>query len=615
MAKKLLPILLLLLHCALLTLAQNSNFGVESFVVDENDQTARVTNKQRDQNNKICALVKVETTLPLKDFFFDGGMAGVVHTEQKTGEIWVYLPVGAQRITIKHEHLGIIRNYPFGESLKEATVYIMKLKTGNVRTVVEENVALQYFVIRCAVDGATVKIDDAEPEPLNKGQLRKSLSYGKHRYVVEAPMYHPMSGVVSITAEKAAPVDVQLKPMFGTLNITTAPEQDADVFLDGERRGKTPLTLEKLKSGEHKLRITKMLYLSHDQNVVVVDGETTQLPITLKPNFADITLTAADGGDIYVNDELKGANRWQGRLTPGAYKVELRKAAHRSTVESVEVKAGQAQNIALRAATPIHGTLDVETGDVEADVYIDGVKQQHTTPSMLNRILVGKHVVEFRAKGYKSLKVDVEVVEGKIIPVKQTLSPEVKTPTYNAYTSAGSTNIGYTSGKSSVASSRGAAYPKKTFLSANFSWSPEPQMAYGLTIGGFKRVGWYASFMSNFNFEGMGTDYVGDYDGEVDGYYPFYSGNTSTTRISATIGFIGKVARPFAFYAGAGYGYRALFWETTDGVWVQQKHYSKAGVDVEGGFLFDFNGFILSTGIVTTNFERWELKFCVGYAF
>ena len=33
------------------------------------------------------------------------------------------------------------------------------------------------------------------------------------------------------------------------------------------------------------------------------------------------------------------------------------------------------------------------------------------------------------------------------------------------------------------------AYPKKTFFEGNFSWSPQPQMAYGFTVGQFKRVG------------------------------------------------------------------------------------------------------------------------------
>ncbi len=291
MAKKLLPVLILLLHCTLFTFAQSSNFVVESFYAAENDQTVRATNRLKDKNNRMCALVKIETSSPLKDLSFDAGMVGVERTEQKKGEIWLYLPAGARRITIKHEHLGIIRSYPFGEPLKEATVYIMKLKAAKVHTIVEEGAALQYLVITCATDGATVKIDDSDTKFINGKRFTKSLTYGKHRYVVEAPMHHPMSGVVTITAERGALVDAQLKPMFGMLSITSMPESDADVFVDGEWRGKTPLTLDKLKSGTYRVRVAKSRYLPYEQAATVADGETTRLPVTLKPNFADITLS------------------------------------------------------------------------------------------------------------------------------------------------------------------------------------------------------------------------------------------------------------------------------------------------------------------------------------
>jgi len=158
-------------------------------------------------------------------------------------------------------------------------------------------------------------------------------------------------------------------------------------------------------------------------------------------------------------------------------------------------------------------------------------------------------------------------------------------------------------------------YPKKTFFELNFSWSPQPQMAYGVTVGQFKRTGWYGSLLSNFRFKGINTKLVSDRNGLINNELPFYSGNTSTTRISITAGFIGKIVPPWAVYAGAGLGYRALFWETIDKQWVKNKYYSTFGIDVEGGFLFDIKGFILSVGAITTNFKRFDLKVGIGVAF
>jgi hypothetical protein len=61
----------------------------------------------------------------VRELTFDG----IVASEQKDGEIWVFLPSGTRYFTIRHATLGTIRDYPFGEPLKEATVYIMTLKT------------------------------------------------------------------------------------------------------------------------------------------------------------------------------------------------------------------------------------------------------------------------------------------------------------------------------------------------------------------------------------------------------------------------------------------------------------------------------------------------------
>jgi hypothetical protein len=342
MYKNLLTIIMLLVS----TMAFSQNIAVQSFAPDESDQSARITNKRTDANNKDCAIVKIETPLRLQDINFDPGMVGIAHSEQKTGEIWVWLSPGAQRLTIIHKDLGSIRNYEFGEPLKEATVYIMKLKSGTTTTVINENVALQYFVVNCSIEGATIKIDGNPSEAFNNGTFQKLLSYGKHQYTIEAPTYLPLSE------------QIEIKP--------------------SEKTYRTP---------------------------------------QLQPAYAAITLTGA--GDIYVNDEHKGADTWSGRLMPGSYKVEVKKISHRTSVAAIEVKAGEDKTIPLQAPTPIYGSLNI-SANAEAAILIDGVKQKETTPAIIQNVLIGKHGIELQAGG-QSEKQSVEVTEGKITELKAAL--------------------------------------------------------------------------------------------------------------------------------------------------------------------------------------------------
>jgi len=172
-------------------------------------------------------------------------------------------------------------------------------------------------------------------------------------------------------------------------------------------------------------------------------------------------------------------------------------------------------------------------------------------------------------------------------------------------------------------------YPKKIFFEGNFSWSPQPQWAFGLTFGQFERLGWYFSFMTNFNFKGEGewnqnSDRLKcDKNGFIDSELPFYTGKTSKTRISFTVGFIGKILPPWAVYVGVGVGYRALYWEITNidergeltnKRWVKNSAFTTLGVDIESGFMLDLKGFMLSAGVITTNFNRLDVKIGIGFA-
>ncbi|MDR0604458.1 MAG: PEGA domain-containing protein [Bacteroidales bacterium] len=393
------------------TATAQTNLAVESFTKDETDQEARITSPHRDQNDKVCAIVKIETPLLLQDFTFDAGMIAVGHSEQKTGEIWLWLSPGTLRLTIIHKYLGTVRNYAFGEALKEATVYIMKLKSGKVTTIIEENTTQQYFEITCAAEGATIKIDDAAPELFIDGKFRRLLLYGKHKYTVEAPMYHPESGITEITEQKAAPISVVLKPKFGKLSVNTQPEQGADVFIDDEKKGQSPLTVERIGSGQHTIRAVKSQFRPVTQEITITDGATELISLTMPANFAVITLTTPDGGDIYIDDEKKATARWNGRLTPGQYKVELRKPSHRPSVKAIEITAGIDKTIQLEAPTPIYGSLDIQA-NTEAIISIDGI-QQNTTPYFINKLLIGKHEIKLQADGYVPYTQTVDILEGK----------------------------------------------------------------------------------------------------------------------------------------------------------------------------------------------------------
>ena len=106
----------------------------------------------------------------------------------------------------------------------------MVLNTGDSedKPVVENN--MQFFVLRPEPANANVYVDD-EQVPIENGLFSATMPKGEHTYRVEAPMYQPDAGIVTLGSEQVIK-SVTLKPKFGYVEIFSLPEQDADVYID-----------------------------------------------------------------------------------------------------------------------------------------------------------------------------------------------------------------------------------------------------------------------------------------------------------------------------------------------------------------------------------------------
>ena len=113
----LLLILLLTLH-----ILPAQTFRVDTFRWLQHDITAGV-NPVRDLNDEECALLKVVGD---PDFVFSSPL-GIVLRQEKVGEIWLYLPRGTSKITIKHPRWGVWGDYRFPETLMSRMTYELVL--------------------------------------------------------------------------------------------------------------------------------------------------------------------------------------------------------------------------------------------------------------------------------------------------------------------------------------------------------------------------------------------------------------------------------------------------------------------------------------------------------
>lgn len=164
-----------------------------------------------------------------------------------------------------------------------------------------------------------------------------------------------------------------------------------------------------------------------------------------------------------------------------------------------------------------------------------------------------------------------------------------------------------------------AAYPWSNFVMVNGAYAFYPEYAFGITYARVKQYGFYVSAMMNPSVR-FHADHYASANGAIVGEYPFYSGKHTSTRISATAGALVRLHIPMYLYAGVGYGYRGLFYETTEHEWVAWRTANTIyhGMNWEVGLMGNIKGFAISLGVSSiTDFSNmyYEAKLGLGYCF
>ncbi len=397
--------------------ALGQQLSVESFRALPNDMDARQNFREMDQNGELCAIVKVVT--PESGFQFEIGSLGITKTEQKTGEIWLFIPHGAKRLSIFHKSLGVLRDYFFPERIDEGVCYELVLVSGRtVTTVVANEIESQWLIITSEPSGADVFIND---EPAGVTPYQNELPLGKYTYRLQMPMYLNYAGSLILDMpNNRQEIGVKLKPNFGSIEVATTPEVGASVILNGLETGKTtPCILERVPSGEQTLSAKLSMYATTTQRVTLQPGETQKVVLNMKPSFATVTIHTDPKAEVYISGVKKGQGDWQGRLNPGVYTFEARLDKHVSAISKQTVMVDTPLELTLQP-TPQVGTLKVISLPMNALIRIDG-KEYGTTPNTIKNLLIGDYTVELSFPEYATAFEKVNITEGVTSTINATL--------------------------------------------------------------------------------------------------------------------------------------------------------------------------------------------------
>lgn len=180
---------------------------------------------------------------------------------------------------------------------------------------------IPYGTLHVLVSPADSKVSlDGNPTgdvPVNGVLILYNIKPGEHTLVVEKGGYITVTEGVYMPNNGVVQVPVNLQPVqYGSISVTSVPA-GASVFLDGQIRGSTPLTLSDIPSGSHSVMVQAEGYQEYTSAVVVSPGAATQVDASLSPvtategstRAADLSLLPLAGAATFACLFLAGKRR------------------------------------------------------------------------------------------------------------------------------------------------------------------------------------------------------------------------------------------------------------------------------------------------------------------
>jgi uncharacterized protein (TIGR02145 family) len=159
-------------------------------------------------------------------------------------------------------------------------------------------------------------------EQKGNGNWQGRLMEGIYTVKADKEKYYSQSEQLEVTAGQNDTVSFKLQGKTGNADIITTPVK-AEVYVDGEKQGTTPLTLNDLLTGEYNLKIKKEGYGTVAETLVIQEEEAVTVEEQL-PDAKKVTISSKiSGADVYIEGNHVGKTPYEGELGFGRRKIKV----------------------------------------------------------------------------------------------------------------------------------------------------------------------------------------------------------------------------------------------------------------------------------------------------
>jgi formylglycine-generating enzyme required for sulfatase activity len=246
---------------------------------------------------------------------------------------------------------------------------------------------------------------------------------GRHTVAITAQRYQPFSGDVEVEGGgKSQTFTPQLVPGWANVSVTSEPA-GAQLFVNGESRGTTPLTAE-VMAGAHPVELRLQGFKPWATDIQVKANE----PLTLGPvklGLPDGRLALRSdppGASVSVAGVYRGQTPLELELRPDlAHSIVLTRPGYEAVTRQVSLGAGEQRALAV-PLTGVFGEVAIRAQPADAQVYVDGKLSGAANQTL--RLVATTHDIEIRKAGFVDFKASVTPRPG----VQQRVDATLLTP-------------------------------------------------------------------------------------------------------------------------------------------------------------------------------------------
>jgi TolB-like protein len=238
--------------------------------------------------------------------------------------------------------------------------------------------------------------------------------------------YYDWEGEISVLAKMERSVKVSLIAKPGAMNIYSEPD-GAEIYVDNNYMGATPLSLKKVAEGEHEIRLVKEKYKEWTQRVFVRSFQPTDVKATLEVSPGILTINSVPSG-AEINFKGKFVARTPhtlSNITPGEIVVNVEKDLYEPWTTSVYISPNSHETLDI-VLKEKKGTFTVSSKPELASVYLINPGQVGrqfigTTPLLNYEATIGDYTIEVEKEDYFSNQKNITVQHDQLTDVGITL--------------------------------------------------------------------------------------------------------------------------------------------------------------------------------------------------